>query len=138
MGAMQIALASFPKRLLMLRERYIVNTGHPLSGFLYFKHDIHIHHPGTHWTTLWHRTLSTLEFCVDCYLELVPIFKIQYQRENLSCDVMVCMLTSTAVDCEFQTRSFLTQNYEIGICYFSARHTTISSNSKDCLVTHES
>ena len=37
--------------------------------------------------------------------------------------VMVCMLTSSAVDHGFEPRSGQTKDYKIGICYFSAKHT---------------
>jgi len=35
---------------------------------------------------------------------------------------MVSMLSSSAVDREFESRSSRTKDYEIGICCFSAKH----------------
>jgi len=40
------------------------------------------------------------------------------------CGVMVYMLASCMVDCYFETGSGQTKDYEIGICYFSTKHTT--------------
>ena len=40
---------------------------------------------------------------------------------------MVSLLTSSAVDRGFEPRSSQTKNYEIGICCFSAKHTTVKS-----------
>ena len=37
--------------------------------------------------------------------------------------VMVCMLTSSVVDRGFEPRSGQTNDYKIGICCFSAKHT---------------
>ena len=46
---------------------------------------------------------------------------------------MVSVLTSSAVDCGFDPRSGQTKNYEIGMCCFSAKHTTLRRKSKDWL-----
>jgi hypothetical protein len=47
--------------------------------------------------------------------------------------VMVSVLTSSAVDREFESRSGLTKDYKIGICCFSAKHAALRRKSKDWL-----
>ena len=47
--------------------------------------------------------------------------------------VMVYMITSSAVDHGLESQSGQTKNYEIGICYFSAKYTALRSKSKDWL-----
>ena len=44
---------------------------------------------------------------------------------------MVSVLTSSAVDCEFESRSGQTKDYKIGICCFSAQHAALRRKSKD-------
>jgi hypothetical protein len=46
---------------------------------------------------------------------------------------MASVLASSAVDLDrgFEPRSSQTKNYKIGICCFSANHTTLRSKSKD-------
>jgi len=39
---------------------------------------------------------------------------------------MVSMITSSAINCEFESRSDQTKDYKIGICCFSAKHTACS------------
>jgi hypothetical protein len=43
--------------------------------------------------------------------------------------VMVSMFTSSAVDRGFEPRSGQTKDYKIGICCFSAKHTTLRRKS---------
>jgi len=43
---------------------------------------------------------------------------------------MVSVLASSAVDNGFEPRSGQTKNYKIGICCFSAKHTTLGSKIK--------
>jgi hypothetical protein len=43
---------------------------------------------------------------------------------------MVSVLASSAVDCEFDPRSGQTKDYEIGICFFSAKHAPLRRKSK--------
>ena len=45
--------------------------------------------------------------------------------------VMVSMLTSSVVDRGFEPRSGQTNDYKIGICCFSAKHTVLRRKSKD-------
>jgi len=52
---------------------------------------------------------------------------------NLIGGVMVSMLTSSAVDHGFELWSGQTKDYNIGICCFSAKHTSLWSKSKDWL-----
>jgi hypothetical protein len=46
---------------------------------------------------------------------------------------MVSVLTSSAVDCGFDPRSGQTKDYGIGMCCFSAKHTTLWRKRKDWL-----
>ena len=50
---------------------------------------------------------------------------------------MVSMLTSSVVDRWFEPQSGQTKDYEIGICYFSAKHTALRRKSKDWLAWNE-
>ena len=45
--------------------------------------------------------------------------------------VKVSLLISSAVDHGFESRSGQTKDYEIGICYFSDKHTALRRKSKD-------
>jgi hypothetical protein len=40
---------------------------------------------------------------------------------------MVSMITSSAINCEFDSRSDQTKDYTIGICCFSAKHTVLAT-----------
>ena len=51
--------------------------------------------------------------------------------------VMVSVIASRVVDCWFEPRSGHTKHYAIGICCFSAKHTTLSRKSKGCLLRNE-
>ena len=44
---------------------------------------------------------------------------------------MVSVLASSAVDRGFESLSGQTKDYNIGMCCFSAKHTTLSRTSKD-------
>ena len=58
---------------------------------------------------------------------------------SLFCDVkridgaMVSVLASSVVDHEFEARSNQTNDYKIGICFFSAKHVALRKKSKDWL-----
>ena len=43
---------------------------------------------------------------------------------------MVSVLTSSALDSEFESRSGKTKDYKIGICCFSAKHAALLRKSK--------
>ena len=45
---------------------------------------------------------------------------------------MVNMLTPSALDCEFETQYGEAIDYNISICCFFTKHTTLSSNRKYC------
>ena len=47
--------------------------------------------------------------------------------------VMVSVVASSEVNREFKSRSAQTQDYEIGICCFSAKHAALRRKSKDWL-----
>ncbi len=47
--------------------------------------------------------------------------------------IMVSMLPSSAVDRRFEPQSGQTKDNKIGICCFSAKHTTLRRKSKDWL-----
>jgi hypothetical protein len=50
---------------------------------------------------------------------------------------MVSVLTSSAVDRGFELRSDQTKDYKIGIWCFSAKHTALSTKSKDWLARNQ-
>jgi hypothetical protein len=50
---------------------------------------------------------------------------------------MVSVLASSAVDRGFEPRSCHTKDYKIGICCFSAKHTTLRRKSKDWLARNQ-
>ena len=52
-------------------------------------------------------------------------------------DVMISVLASSVVDCEFEPRLGQTKDYKIGICCFSAKPTTLRSKSKDWLAQNQ-
>ena len=51
--------------------------------------------------------------------------------------VMGSVLASSAVDRGFEPCSGQTKDYNIGICYFSAKHTALTSKSKDRLARNQ-
>jgi hypothetical protein len=51
--------------------------------------------------------------------------------------VMVSVLASSEVDRGFEPRSVQTKDYEIGICYFSAKHASSRRKSKDGLARYQ-
>ena len=50
---------------------------------------------------------------------------------------MVSVLASSAVDRRFKPRSGQTKDYKLGICYFSAKHASLRSKSKDWLARNQ-
>jgi hypothetical protein len=51
--------------------------------------------------------------------------------------VMVSVLTLSAVDCGFEPASGQTKDYEILICWFSAKHAALRRKSKDWLAQNQ-
>ena len=51
--------------------------------------------------------------------------------ENRNGGVIVSVFASSAVDRGFEPHSGQTKDYEIDICYYSAKHAVSSRNSKD-------
>jgi hypothetical protein len=51
--------------------------------------------------------------------------------------VMVSVLISSVVDRGFKPRSGQTNEYKIGICCFSTKHTALRSESKDWLARNQ-
>ena len=51
--------------------------------------------------------------------------------------VMVCVLSSSAVDRGFEPQSGQTKYYKIGICCFSAKHAALRRKSKDWLARNQ-
>ena len=51
--------------------------------------------------------------------------------------IMVNMLVSSVVDYEFKPRTGPTNDYRIGICCFSAKHTLLRRKSKDWLARNQ-
>jgi hypothetical protein len=50
---------------------------------------------------------------------------------------MVSVLVSSAVDRGFEIRSGQIKDYQIGICYFSAKHTALRKKSTDWLARNQ-
>ena len=50
---------------------------------------------------------------------------------------MVCVLTSSAVDCGFEPQLGQTKDYKIDICCFSAKHAALRKKSKDWLARNQ-
>jgi hypothetical protein len=59
-------------------------------------------------------------------------------HSNRNGGVMVSVLASSAVDCEFEPRSGQTKENKIGICCFSATHAALRRKSKDWLAWNQS
>ena len=58
-------------------------------------------------------------------------------RKKRISGVMVSMLTSSGVDCGFETRLGQTKDYEIGICFFSTKHAALRKKSKNWLAQNQ-
>jgi hypothetical protein len=50
---------------------------------------------------------------------------------------MVNVLTSSPVDCGFESQSGQTKDFKIGICCFSAKHAALRRKSKDWLARNQ-
>jgi hypothetical protein len=55
---------------------------------------------------------------------------VYYIPANRIGGVMVSVLASSAVDCGFEPRSGQTNDYQVGICCFSAKHAAFLRKSK--------
>jgi hypothetical protein len=68
-------------------------------------------------------------------------YKIMWYISSVSCDriggVMVSMLASSVVDCEFEPQSGQTRDFKIRICCFSAKHAELRWKSKDQLARNQ-
>ena len=67
---------------------------------------------------------------------------VKHQSPNLNSlncigGVMVSVLASSAVDCGFEPMSGQTKDYNIAICYFSAKHAALRRKSKDWLAWNQ-
>ena len=62
--------------------------------------------------------------------------EIKFSFHRIGC-VMVSVLASSAVDRVFEPRSGQTKDYDIGICYFSAKHAVLSRTRKDWLTRNQ-
>jgi hypothetical protein len=51
--------------------------------------------------------------------------------------IMVSVLVSSAIDCGFEPQSGKIEDYKIGICCFSAKHTTLRRKSKANIGCHD-
>jgi hypothetical protein len=58
-------------------------------------------------------------------------------RRNRIIGIMVSMLASSAVDRAFESQKCHTKDFQIGICYFSAKHETLRKKSKDWLAWNQ-
>jgi hypothetical protein len=56
---------------------------------------------------------------------------------NRICDVMVSMLTSSAVDRGFDPRSGQTKHYKIGMCCFFTKHAVLRCKRKDWMAQNQ-
>ena len=57
--------------------------------------------------------------------------------QNHISGIMVSVLTSSAVDRGFESRSGQTKDYKIGICCFSTKHAVLRSQGKDGLAQNQ-
>ena len=83
------------------------------------------------------------------YLYIVCLYKTLYQvlpvvwtnrittRRNHNVGIMVSMLDSSAVDRAFDSQKCHTKDFQIGICYFSAKHEALRRKSKDWLAWYQ-
>jgi hypothetical protein len=62
------------------------------------------------------------------------MFCFHYRNNNRIGGVMVCMLTSSAVDRGFEPGLGQIKNYNIGICCVSTEHAALKRKSKDWLI----
>ena len=63
-------------------------------------------------------------------------FNIIIQTNRIG-SVMISVLASSVVDCEFEPQTGQTKDYKISICCFSAKHTALRSKSKDWLAQNQ-
>ena len=75
---------------------------------------------------------SKLLFLAE-FLVYYDFFFVSIKKPKHIGDVMVIVLVSstTSADREFEHRSSQTNDYEIGFCCFSAKHSAIRRKSKD-------
>jgi hypothetical protein len=79
----------------------------------------------TFYTTISHHVWESCQYNISA-----PRFQLM---SNGIGDVIVSVITSSAVDRGFQLRSGQTKGYEIGICCFFAKHAALSKKTKDWL-----
>jgi hypothetical protein len=65
------------------------------------------------------------------------MFILQCQIVPLHQGVMVSVLTSSAVDHEYEPRSGQTKDYKIGICCFYVKHAALRRKSNDWLAGNQ-
>jgi hypothetical protein len=58
------------------------------------------------------------------------VFDANFQTLNRIVGVIVSVLASSVVDCEFEPRSVQTKDYKMCICCFSAKHAALRRKSK--------
>ena len=71
-------------------------------------------------------TINKCEY-IDLYYHMHFGFHLSSTLNRVG-GVMVSVLSSSAVDREFEPRSGQNKDYEIGICCFSAKHAALRSN----------
>ena len=81
-----------------------------------------------------HKNLTRLDYVFfNVYIySLCLVFNV-----NRIGGVTLSVFASSAVDRGFEPRSGQTKDYEIGICYFSAKHATLRRKSKDWLARNQ-
>jgi hypothetical protein len=57
----------------------------------------------------------------------------EWTGNNRIGDIMISMLATSAVERVLDPQSRQTEDYELGMCYFSAKHATLRRKSKDWL-----
>jgi hypothetical protein len=73
--------------------------------------------------------LTSSHCCKPTYFKVFTIYA-YIEFINGIGDVMICMLTSSMVDRDLESRSCQTNDYKIGICCFSAKHSSCRSKNK--------
>ena len=65
------------------------------------------------------------------------INKNKIKKGNRISSVMVSVLASSEIDCEYELRPCQTKEYKIGICCFSAKNASLRRKSKDWLARNQ-
>jgi len=72
---------------------------------------------------------------LGCRIAQVPLY-LQHHRNHIG-GLIVSVLTSSALDCGFESLLGQTNDYKIDICCFSAKHVELRRKRKDWLVWNQ-